>query len=211
MEEIVLNASQRNIVGKQVRALRRMGQLPGIIYGKGFSPLPILLDSHQAGLVLPTLSSSQLIVINVDGQNHTSLVREKQRHPVTGHLIHVDFQEVSMTERLRAMVELDFIGESPAVKNYNGVLVANLEQLEVEALPADLPERIQVDISPLKEIGDAIHVRDILLSSEVEVLNNLEEIVIVVTAPAAEEEVEVTETTEAEPEVIERQKKEEEF
>jgi len=209
MEEVVLNAEKRNVVGKQVRALRRQGKLPAVIYGHGIEPLVISLNQREASRILLSLSASHLVVIKVDDQPHTTLVREKQRHPVKGHMIHIDFQEVSMTERLRAQVRLDIVGDAPAVKNYNGIIVVNMEELEVEALPGDLPDRLTVNINTLENIGDAIHVRDIQLPPAVDMVEDPNEIIVVVTAPALAIE-EVVEAPTEEPEVIERGKKEEE-
>jgi large subunit ribosomal protein L25 len=214
MEEIVLKAKQRKVIGKQVKALRRQGGLPAILYGS-IDPLPITLDAHDAEGVLHSVTSSHLITIEVDGSPHSVLVRERQRNPLTGHLIHVDFQVVSLTEKLRANVMLDLVGDAPAVKDHSGVLVTGLESLEVESFPQDLPERITIDLSILREIGDAIYVRDLNLPEEVEVLAEPDEMVILVTAPEAEpvaeeEEEAVAVAEEGEPEVIERGKKEEE-
>jgi large subunit ribosomal protein L25 len=115
-----------------------------------------------------------------------------------------------MSERFRASVQLDFFGEAPAVKYYNGSVVFHLEELDIEALPVNLPERINVDLSSLTEIGSVIRVRDLILPAEVEVLDNLEDIVAVVTPPVSEE-AEAFEGGAAEPEVIEKGKKEEDF
>jgi len=210
MKEIVLKAESREVVGKQVKALRRKGRLPGVIYGKGIDPILITLDMHSSSRLFPSITSSQLVVVEVEGKQHTTLVREKQRQPVTGGLVHIDFQEVSLTEKLRTPVMVELVGESPAVKNLNAVLVPGLEELEVEALPRDLPERFQVDVSRLVEIGQAIHVRDIVISDKVEILDDENEIIVVVTAQAAEEIEEVVEVAAPEPEVVERGRKEEE-
>ena len=212
MEEIVLQAKKRNVIGKQVKALRRQGGLPAILYGS-IDPLAISLDAHNAERVLQSVTSSNLITVEVEGSPHSVLVRERQRNPLTGHLIHVDFQVVSLTEKLRANVLLDLVGEAPAVKEHSGVLVTGLESLEVECFPQDLPERITIDLSILGEIGDAIYVRDLHLPDVVEVLEDPDEMVILVTAQEAEpveEEEEVAEAAEEEPEVIERGKREEE-
>lgn len=213
MEEIVLQAKSREMIGKQVKILRREGMLPAVLYGHNLNAIPISLDFREASRILPTITSSHLVIIEVDGERHTTLVREKQRHPVQGTILHVDFQVLSLTEKLRTHVVFIQEGEAPAVKNYNGVIVTGLEQLEVESLPGDLPERIKVDISGLEEIGDAIYVRDIVLPPTVEVLTDPDELIVVVNAPAAEEveleEVEAEEVEE-EPEVIERGRKEEE-
>ena len=154
-------------------------------------------------------------MVDVDGEKHTSLVRERQRHPVTGNMIHLDFQEVSMTEKLRTMVSLELIGTAPAIDTYGGILVAGQEHIEIECLPGDLPNLIEVDITGLQEIGDTLYVRDLVIPRNVEVLTDKDELVVVVTAPAAEpveeEEVEEEEAYGVEePEVIERGKREEE-
>jgi len=209
MEEVVLSARRRQIIGKQVKALRREGVLPAILYGRSIQPIASPLDARESNRIVPTITSAQLITIALEGAKHSALVREKQYNPITGTLVHVDFNVVSMTEKLRAMVTLQLGGEAPAVKDYDGVVVTGTEELEVECLPADLPERILVDISGLLKIGDAIHVRDIQLPSAVEVLTDPEEMIVLVTAPEAEE-VEEEEAAAPEPEIIERGKKEEE-
>jgi large subunit ribosomal protein L25 len=212
-EEVVLEGKAREVIGKQVRALRRQGLLPAVIYGRKVEPLTISLDSKEASHVLSGVSSSQLITVVVDGKNHVALVRERQRHPVTGAFLHIDFQEVSMTEKLRTTVTVELRGESPAVKNFDAVIVTGQEKLEIECLPKDLPERFIVDISVLKEIGNAVYVRDIAIPADVQVLTDLNELIVLATAPAAaevEEAPEVVEVAPLEPEVIERGKKEEE-
>jgi len=217
MEKVVLKATKRDVVGKQVRAMRREGKLPAVIYGRHNDPINISLDAHGASLTLGRLSSSSLVTIEVDGTEYPSLVREKQRDYIKNRLLHVDFLAVSLNEEITATVSLHFIGVSIAVKDYNAVLVHNLEELEVECLPGDLPEHIDVDISVLSKIGDGIRVRDLVVSDKVRILENPDTMVAVATAPKVEEEVaavpgaEVAEPTEGEPELsVERGKKEEE-
>lgn len=213
MEEVVLKAKSRNVIGKQVRALRREGQLPAVVYGVHVGSIPISLDYHSASRILPRISSSQLIKVDIEGgEVHTTLIREKQRNPITGVLTHIDFLAVSLTETLRTQVTIDLIGEAPAVKEYDGVLVTGQEEVEVEALPGDLKERILVDLSRLKNIGDAIYVRDLPETPGVKVLTDPDEMIVIVTAPTAEQDEgeEEEEIDETEPEVIERGKKEEE-
>jgi large subunit ribosomal protein L25 len=210
MEKVVIKAQPRDVIGKQVRALRRAGLLPAVIYGHHISPIAISLNFHDTSLILPKVSSSQLVDVDVKGKKHTVLVRERQRHPVTGDLLHVDFQAVSLTERLRVNVSLQFKGEAPAVKMYDGIVVTSREELEVECLPGDLVNYLEVDLSVLAQIGDAIYVRDIPLPPKVQVLEDLDEVVVVVAAPEAEVAVAEEEVAAAEPEVIEKGKKEEE-
>lgn len=217
MEKVVLKATKRDVIGKQVKAMRREGKLPAVIYGRHNEPIIISLDSHTASLALGRLSSSSLVTIDVDGTEYATLVREKQRDFIKNRLLHVDFLAVSQDETLTATVSLHFVGVSIAVKDYNAVLVHNLEELEVECLPADLPERIDVDISVLSRIGDGIRVRDVVVSDKVRILENPDTMVAVATAPKVEEEgaavpgAEGVTPTEAEPELsVERGKKDEE-
>ena len=211
MEEVLLQVSKRDVVGKQVKTLRREGLLPAIVYGRGISSIPISINSREANKILSAITSSNLVVIDIDGDKHTTLVREKQRDPVTGEVLHIDFYEVSMTEKLRTNVGLEFQGDSPAVKELMGVLVTVMESLEVECLPQDLPNRIVADLSTLEEIGDSLYVRDISLPPNIELISDIDGLVVVISPPAVEEieEVEEVEITEEEPEVIERGKEEE--
>lgn len=209
MENIVLEATRRDILGKKVKALRRQGKLPAVVYGHQFPSQSILLDYRQASRTLAGISSSQLIELNLEGQKVPVLVRERQHHPLTSNMIHVDFLAVSMTEALRAFVPIELEGEAPAVKDFGGVVVTGLEEIEVECLPKDLPEKITVELTKLAKIGDGIYVKDLILPAGVEVLSEGDEMIVLVTAPEGEEiEAEVGE--EFEPEVIEKGKKEEE-
>jgi large subunit ribosomal protein L25 len=211
MEKIVLQAQLRDVTGKQVKALRRQGRLPAVLYGRTFQPISVSLDLREANRVIPGVTSSHLVEVEVNGEKHTALVREKQFHPVQGKLVHVDFMVVSMTEKLRANVSIHLEGESPAVRDINAVMVTGVEEIEVECLPRELPERIIVDISTLTEVGAVIRVRDITLADGIRVLTDLDEMIVLITAPLAEEEEEVVEEPAVpEPEVIERGRKEEE-
>lgn len=181
MEKVVLKATRRAITGKQVSALRRAGQLPAVIYGRHTEPISIALDAHGAGLALGRVGSSSLISVEVDGKEYPALVRERQRDFIRGTLKHVDFLAVSLTESLRAEVRIELAGVSPAAKDLNAVLVTGLHSVSVECLPTDLPDRIVVDISGLREVGDGIHVRDLEVSEKVRILDDPDEMVVVAT------------------------------
>jgi large subunit ribosomal protein L25 len=187
MEKVVIKATKRNVIGKQVRAIRRAGQLPAVIYGRHIEPVSILMDAHAAGNQLAKLTSSSLITLDVDGTEYPVLVREKQRNYIKGNLLHVDFLAVSLTEKLHASVRVEFTGLSLAVKDFGAVLVHVMEELEVECLPPDLPEHIVVDISPLVHIGDGIHVRDIVISDKVRILDDVDNMIVVASRPKVEE------------------------
>ena len=181
MEKVILKASKRDVTGKQVKALRREGKLPAVIYGRHLEPISIIMEAHTASMALSKLTSSSLVTIDVDGAEYPALVRERQRDYIKGTLTHIDFLAVDMNEKIRTSVGLAFVGVSGAVKDYNGILVHNLERLEVECFPGDLPERIEVDIAMLKQIGDLIRVRDVVVSDKIRILGDPEETIAVVT------------------------------
>lgn len=210
MEKIVLKASHRP-AGKTAGAIRREGLLPAVMYGRHYPSTPIVLNAHEAALTIPKLSSSAIVNIELDGSTQSALIREKQRDYVRNAFLHIDFQVVSLTEKIRTTVGIEFVGISPAVKDFNGVVVHSLTEIEVESLPQYLPERIVVDIADLAKIGDSIHVRDLKVVKEVEILEDMDEVVVVVSATKEEAAPAEAETAElAEPEVIERGKKPEE-
>lgn len=182
MDKVILKAVKREVVGKQVKAMRREGKLPAVIYGRHLEPISIALEAHATSLALAKLTSSSLVTIDLDGKEYPALVRERQRNYIKGNLTHVDFLAVDLKEKIRATVRLEFVGVSSAVKDYNGVLVKNIEKLEVECLPTDLPERIAVDISALKAIGNGIRVRDLAISEKIRILNDEDEMIAVATS-----------------------------
>jgi large subunit ribosomal protein L25 len=212
MEKNVIEATKRSVIGKKVGVLRREGKLPGVIYGHNFDSEPILMDSKAATKILNGATSSSIVTIVIDGISHAALVREKQKDYIRNQFIHIDFQAVSQTEKIRTKVGIILTGLAPAVKDFNGVVVEGLDSIEVEALPKDLPERFVVDVSKLANIGDAIHVSDIVVDETVTIIDSPEEMLVLITSPAAEE-VEVVAPVEGEavePEVIEKGKKDEE-
>ena len=215
MDKILIQAEKREVTGKKVGALRRQGKLPGVMYGRHIDPMPILMDLREASKALFKLSASSIVTIELGGEEFPALVREKQRDYIKNILEHVDFQVVSMKEKIRTLVTVELIGTSPAVKDFNGVVVQNLNQIEVEALPNDLPDRLELNMETLEEIGSSLLVSDLEVSDKVTILSNLEETVVVITGAAleiAEEEEETDEfgEGEGEPEISEQRGKQEE-
>ncbi len=208
MEKMVISAEKRSTIGKKVGVLRREGKLPGVIYGHKFEPTAIIMDLKEATRVLNQATSSSIVTVSLEGKEIASLVRERQRDYLRNRFIHIDFQAVSLTEKIRTAVNIEFTGIAPAVKDFNGVVVDGLNSVEVEALPTDLPERFILDISVLKEIGDSILVKDLVVPANVEVLTPEDEMLILITSPAGEEEEVVVAGEGLEPEVIEKGKKE---
>jgi large subunit ribosomal protein L25 len=208
-EEVLINAQKRNVTGKQVKALRRQGLLPGVIYGRHIEAFPIQMDAHDASLILDKLTASSLITIDVDGEKFNVLMRDRQRDVIFGDLLHVDFLVVSLTEKLRATVELKLVGEAPVADNPEVVVTQVLNAIEIEALPQDLPEVIEVDISTLETVDDEITVADLNLGEDIAILTDPNETIVSVGYVAQEEVAEEEEAEElAEPKVVERGKKE---
>jgi large subunit ribosomal protein L25 len=183
MDKIFLEAEERKVLGKKVKALRREGKLPAVIYGREIEPVPITMDARAVRLTLAEIGANTLITISLDEKEHLALVRDLQREVISRDLLHVDFQAVSLEESITTTVPVAVEGEAPAVAEYNALLVTELDELEIEAKAKDLPDMIPVDVTGLTEIGDNILIRDLVISGEVKILNDPDEIVVVVAAP----------------------------
>ena len=184
MDKIVIEVQKREVTGKKVNALRREGLLPAVIYGFGVEPTPIMMDHHENGRTLAQAEASTLIMIKLEGKEYPTLIREKQWNYIRRSLLHVDFQAVSMTEKIAAQVRVDLVGDAAAVAD-GGILVTGLTELSVEALPTDFPESIEVDLVALKEIGDGIFVRDIVVDDKLALLDDPDAMIVVASAPMA--------------------------
>jgi len=222
-EKIVLEAQKRTIKGKQVGSLRRQGILPGIIYGRlgkeQIEPVMIQLDLHEASKTINKLTGSSLVELVVEKKVYPVVLREAQKDIIYGTLRHVDFMAVSLTEKLHTAVPIELIGQAPAEINMAAVVVTGISELEILCLPQDMPERIEVDATVLVDTDSAIYVKDLDLPDTLEVLTDPDELIAGVTYVTMEEEEEEEEEDEfaelldeeAEPEVIEKGKKEDEF
>ncbi|MEK7075739.1 MAG: 50S ribosomal protein L25 [Patescibacteria group bacterium] len=181
MEKIELQAQTRPET--PVEKLRKQGFMPAIVYGhnKKTEHLALLLNAFEK--VFRKAGESTLINLVIDGQPRNVIIHDTQRHYLTGKFEHADFYEVSMTEKLKATVALEFVGVSKAVKENGGILVTVLDEVEVECLPADLPHNIVVDISVLDAFEDSVHVSDLKVDSKVEILTDKDDVVIKVSPP----------------------------
>lgn len=211
MEKNVINASKRDIKGKKPGVLRREGQIPGVLYGHKSEPAPIVLNAKELNRALMGLTSSSIVTLNVDGTEHSALIREKQRDYLRNQIIHIDFQVLALDEKIRTRIEIALSGVAPAVKEFSGVVLTEKEYVEVEALPNDLPERIVVNLDSLKEIGSNIRIKDLEFPDKVTVLDDLEDVIVSVSGSSPEEapEEEAADLA-SEPEVVEKGKKEKE-
>ena len=220
-DHIVLKADIRTVKGKKVGALRREGILPGVIYGKigkkFMDPIMVQMDLHDSSLIIKTLTQSSLVKIEVEGKQYPVVLREVQKDVIYGTLRHVDFMALDLSQKLQTSVPIELVGEAPAASNMSMVVVTGISELEIECLPEDMPERIEVDASVLVDTDSVILVKDLSLSADIQVLTPEDEMIAGVTYVAMEETTEEGEgeladilDEGAEPEVIEKGKQEEE-
>lgn len=203
MASISLSAKTRTHTGHKNRTLRASGRIPVVTYGHGLKSQSLEVGQKAFDKVLSKAGTSTIVELDLDGKKTNVVIHDVQRHPVTGEVIHVDLYQVRMDEKIKAKVPLKFIGTSRAVKDFGGILVKATDELEIEALPADLPHEIQVDLSKLAELNATIKLTDLAIPKGVEVLVADKEFSIAtVTPPRSEEELKaldeaVTEDVEA--------------
>ena len=198
MEAVTLDANERKTIGKQVKALRRQGLIPAVMYGVGVDPLPIELDEKVASRVLANVGGSTLIDLNIGKDTHKVLVREFQRDVIRRNILHVDFLVVAMDVVISAVVPVVLVGEAPAMEELEGIIVSGLNEIEVEALPDDLPEQVTADIGALMTMNDVITAGDLALGEKVTLITDPGETIANVIAQMAEEVIEEEELEELE-------------
>lgn len=188
MDTIKLTAKKREVIGRKVKVLRHEGILPANVYGKGVKSLAVELPLKDFSAVFEKAGETGLIDLIVDKDTHPVLITNVQIHPVTDLPLHADFRQVDLKEKITAPVPVELVGESPAEKSGIGILVQQLNEVEVEALPTDLPEKIVVDISKLENVDDAVLVSALDVDrSKVVITAEPEQIVVKIEPPAAEE------------------------
>ena len=204
----VIAAQLRTPGGKNVnRRIRKAGKIPAVIYGPGKPPVVVSVDPNDVKTILYSESGRNTIfTISVDGSEQSNaMVKDYQRDPVQGHLLHTDFLEIAMDRLLALTVNVEIVGEAEGVKLDGGIMDIVTHSIEVECLPSDIPESIKVDVSHLK-INDYIRVKNIQAEANVKILSD-PEIVVVTIVPPLKEEVPVEAATEAaEPEVVKKGK-----
>ena len=180
-----LDVKTREVVGKKVAQLRRQGYLPANVYGHGLDSVAVQVSSEDLEHTLKAAVANEVIDLKIDGERAARpvVIQKVQRHPLTSGVLHAEFYQVSLREKMRADVPLVVVGKSEGIDTYNGVLVHALEALHVEALPLDLPSRIEVDITPLRHLEDTIHIRDLVVPAGVAVLMDEDAVVVKVASP----------------------------
>jgi len=200
VDKIELLANTREILGKKVRFLRRQGITPVHLFGHNVESVPLQCDTAPLKRVLAQAGKTRLISLKLDQAKkpRSVVVREVQREPQSGELLHIDFYQVSMKEEMRVEVPIIPVGEAPALKSKGNFLMQELGSLTIECLPDEIPSSVELDISSLTEAEQAIHVKDIGLGEGITVLNNPEQLVVKISArtveePTVEEEVKAPE------------------
>lgn len=205
-----LNVKIRETLGKKVRTLRKQGIIPAVLYGEKVKSMPLEMDYHEFEKVYKEAGESTIIKLKVQSEKRKTdeknvLIYDIARDSVSDKFIHVDFYAVRMDKPITTEVPLVFEGNSPAVEVEEGTLVKNIVEVEVEALPANLPPEIKVDISVLKTFDDLIHVKDLKVSEDVKIIAEPEEVIASVIPPRSEEELaELEEKPEEEVEEVEK-------
>jgi large subunit ribosomal protein L25 len=190
MVSAALSASSRTATGKGVaRKLRAQGKLPGVIYGHARTPQSIVLDNREVERLLEKIAAASTVIeLSIDGTARHTLIREVQRDALARDILHIDFLELVAGEMVKVRVRLSFEGSPAGVRNEGGIFEEVLHELEIEADPSNIPDRIVVDVTELA-IGHSYHVSDIKLPEGVELVTDSSVTVCLCSAPRAEEEV----------------------
>ncbi len=189
MSDLKLIAQKRTVLGKNVKKLRKEGVLPAVLYGINTKTQPIQLDYKMFEKIYDQAGESSLVELEIEGQKPVKvIIQSVQRDALSDQFEHTDLYQVDLTKKITTEIELEFVGQPPAVKELGGVLVKSLDKIEVECLPQDLVHEIKVDVSNLKTFDDIIFVRDLKLPETITVKEKGEEPIASVTAPRTEEE-----------------------
>jgi len=200
MNKYVLKAEKRLLTGSKVKKLRRQGVIPANVFGHTVKSQAIQISEIDFARVYKDAGETNLIWLKIEGEDkeRPTLIKGLTNNPVTGQRYHVDFHQVNLKEKVSANVPVEIVGESQMVKDGLAVLDINIHEIEVEALPTDIPENITFDISVLKDIGDHLKISDVKLPDGVTVTSDPEMVVVAIGAPMKEEEPLVEEVAEEE-------------
>lgn len=195
---VELKAEKRIKLGKEAKQLREAGLIPAELYGRGEENIHIKVAEKDFYRALEEAGESTVITVTVEKDQYPALIHDMQRDLLGEKVTHVDFYRVKMDEEVTTYVPIKFVGEAPAVKELGGVLVKSLEEVEIEALPMNLPHELEVDLSLLKELHQSIHIKDITLPEGVKALVEADTVIATITEQQVEEETPEEATTEEE-------------
>jgi large subunit ribosomal protein L25 len=189
-DQTELQVEPRTVLGKQVKRLRREGVLPANIYGHNVESTPVQMPSHDFIRLVKQVGRTSLINLQVEGERRPRpvVIKDMARKPATGEVLHVDFFQVSLKEKMHVDIPVHLTGVSRAVSDFNGVLEHFLNTITVECLPGDIPNQIEGDLGRLEDLGDSLHVRDLVVPENVTVLMDPDVVVARVSAPRVAQE-----------------------
>lgn len=182
-----LTVQSRNKFGKAVKALRAQGLVPAELYGRGVVNQHIAVSAKDLKKTLKTAGTNTVVTVVLDDKKHPSLLHDVQYDPVTDEMIAADFYQIRLDKKIKVKIPVEFIGTAPAVKDLSGILVKAMQEIEVEALPANLPHSLVADLSNMKEIGQSLYVKDLQVPADVKVSVGPETVIATVTAQVSEE------------------------
>ncbi len=199
-EKIILDVNKRELIGKKAKKLRKQGLILANIFGENFNSQSISVNFKDFIRVFKTVKETGIVYLRLDKEEIPCLVKNIQYHPVNNNILHVDFRKIDLKKKIETEVPVKIINQSEAVTQKGGVLLVQTENLLIEALPEDIPQHIEVDISFIKEIGQEIKVSDLSISDKYQIKSSPDKVIVSVIAH--KEESVTPETTTAQPEVI---------
>ncbi len=190
MQKTVLKAVKRELVGKKVKNLRKQGIVPANLFGKKIKSQSLSIDKKEFDKVFDQAGETGIVELSIEGdkETHPVMIQNLQKHPVNEEILHVDLRQVILTEKITANIPVEMTGEAPAATQKLGILIQNVSEIEVEALPLDLPEKFTVDVSKLANVGDQITVAELSINKEKVEIKVTEDLVIAKIEPLAAEE-----------------------
>jgi len=197
VEDLTLPATNRSILGKKTRFLRHQGITPVHLFGHGLESQALQCDTANLQSIIARAGMTRLISLEVEDSKRpkTVFIREIQRDKISGELLHIDFYQVKSTEKMKVDVPIVFVGEAPAMKGKGRSLSYGVTSLSIECLPGEVPPQVEVDLSPLEDLEQAIYVKDITLNSDIAVTTYPDQLVVKVSEVRAEAEEVVEDTT----------------
>lgn len=186
--KIELGAQKREVFGRKVNGLRDSGYIPAVLYGRDQENISLQVPAKDFYKALKEAGESTLVYLNIDKQTYPTIIHDVSRDPVKDDVIHADFYKVRLDEKIKAHVPIIFDGKSPAVEDLGGIFVANTHELEVEALPQDLPHEIKIDISSLVKFNDQLSIKDVKTPKGVELMGEENTTLALIQEPKSQEE-----------------------
>lgn len=209
MDKYTLELQSREMTGRKVKRLRKQGIVPGVVYGQDIKPLHVQTDAKNFVKIYSMAGETSLVEVSVGSEKMPTIIHEVATDPVSDEIIHFDLYKVNLKEKITASIPLNFVGESEAVKNFGAILVRSLNEIEVEALPQDLPHQLDVNLSMLSTVDSLIHAKDIKLPKGVSLITEAD-MIVAGTQIQQEEVIDTTAPSVEDVEVIKKEKKEEE-